>query len=622
VVVVIFYYQLGGIAAAAVMQILLCSGARAFSKRDWPFYYLLLIVGSGCLLSLQAFFNAQWLNPFTLAVLGLLAVYGIRKNPPSTFRVSKKLSPEILIAGLMLFDLFYAALPIYRKDQWDYSLSISKMIFAAGPLHTPIYYDNLFFSGGYEFFIGLFRFIWSDDIFNHSAVNAFSWTSFIILALGMLRWVKEELDWSVPFPLTVSLLFFVAMQDQESILNAKPDPLLIFFALGCLALVRKMLLDKTPRYALLLGLCLAAPVAIKITWIQFIPPMLVLIGALLYLKKIWLPLPQFFAGAFLGSLLTIPLLYKNWFFFGNPIHPAQIAFLASVRWLPEIDAYWRGYTGRPALIAGYPHVYLENLWKLPLRAAWFALPVVFLLSMKNFRAKIVAGFKKIGRDELIMVGFVLLVTFIIWPKFFGPDIKARYVFPLYGIFLFITAAALRFVDRSRYVFVALLIPIILKGSYDVTAMRLARYSFASLDSAYAESPGPLNHGYLLRELNKLRAQQFPNAGYHEKLSLLDRPSGYLLDSDRIFMNQFDTDLEFAAHITAGGKPCMADFLRARDVRYVVEHRTPFAEWPEKFQPVIAILRDSGHPSGKVKELDHSLLEKLIADSATCSEKSN
>lgn len=423
-------------------------------------------------------------------------------------REEEPLSRTLKVSSIFILILLslVSAVPRRRYDQWNYHLSVPKWIVDLGGLPQTIFNDHIYFTGSYEYFSGIFRIFSSHDVFVQSATSALT---FLLVgacsAVSLMTFVgsryplKEPKDKPFLF-LGFFLLTVLAPWDRECLYSAKPDYLLIPMTLAAIGMASWILRslpfsdggDSTESHpglrseiSFTFGVLITGGIAIKITWIHFIAALF--FGSLFFMilnrSKLRLDKLKFVMGLFLGILLALPVLIKNFVFFGDPLYPASIPGLVSEYRLDFVDAYWRDNSS-PVRNAEQLVQFLKALPQVLIGSYGFLLAALFLSTVTIFREFKTASFWQRARIYLNRPSiFVLMIYMAFWPLLHRAEIYSRFLIPIAALLVWEIATRAQSLKRLYlvlfFLFFAQADPHIL--------LRQAFQSFSGIDSYYAKT---------------------------------------------------------------------------------------------------------------------------------------
>ena len=426
----------------------------------------------------------------------------------------------VIIATILLVSLVHSFFPFYRYDQWNYHLVLAKYLMQ-GPLPPSVRFESIYFTGAYEYFLSVFRVFLSDDIVNHSIVNGFSTSLFLILTAYALRLMKL----SVPWCIGLSMLVFYTFPERMALTNAKPDG--FFIPITLLILARSFFVERNKKNAGITAFLLTIPLALKISWLHAAFPLTLLVW-----WKFRTKIPQLFKGHLLGGLAFVPIAAKNTLFFGNPLHPSQSPLFQSSFWNHAMDHYWYISTGPSRDLT----TYFTQLMKIVAQFPQFfgialAFLTIFLLLTRSSQSLI-----HIIKQEALVVTFAAWGIFVLcWPIFFSHDIGPRFVAPFWGFAAFIFASTIHYAQgqknflQLKRVQTLLILVLLATSRLDVHVRDI--YSYIALGSPFDISQKPVYQAYREQiKLNKHRQHTFPNAQYHQKTVLSSTPMLYFSDA--------------------------------------------------------------------------------------------
>ena len=380
------------------------------------------------------------------------------------------LSPYVSMGAvfLLLVTSLVSAIPKRRYDQWNYHLSLPKWVMDLGGLPKDIFNDHLYFTGAYEYFSGIFRVFYSDDLWVQSATSAMTFLSVSSLSaltltffLGFRYKLETSRDRWLLF-IGFFLLAAFAPWDRECLYSAKPDYLFIPLTLAVVAIVSR-LMDSPLRQegdrlaprddgqqgdsvlSFSLGILLSGGIAVKITWIHL--SVAVVLGSLFYgalarpkHRFVW---SQLILGLGVGAVFAIPILLKNYSYFGDPLYPAKTPGFKSFFRTEYVNAYWTRNSSPPRSLSEFTQFFL----KLP---SAFVTNYVYLLiafvfsstnSSESFKSSIKrvldhGFFKGLKAMDLFLNRpsiFILIFYILLWPLLHRVDIFPRFIIPIVGI---------------------------------------------------------------------------------------------------------------------------------------------------------------------------------------------
>jgi hypothetical protein len=395
--------------------------------------------------------------------------FGLFRNLPGenfqTLRSATLGKTASFVAVFLLFvTSVLSSIPRRRYDQWNYHLSVPKWVMDLGGLPEDIFNDHLYFTGSYEYFSGIFRVFSSHDLWVQSATSAMTFLLVSSLcaftltySLGSRYKLETPRDRRFLF-LGFFLLAAFAPWDRDCLYSAKPDYLLIPLTLSVVALVSRLMgpskhqnetnlatTDEASRLdsllSLSLGFLLSGGVAVKITWIHL--SIAVVIATLLYLalvrprhRLVW---RQLVFGICLGAIVSVPILIKNYLYFGDPLYPAKTPGFLSFYRTEYVNAYWAANSSPPRSLSDVAQFFL-NLPKTFITNYSYLGLALFLSSTPSFRdvkRRLDLGFFKCLKAALFFLNrpslYILLFYMALWPLFHRLDIFPRFVIPIVAV---------------------------------------------------------------------------------------------------------------------------------------------------------------------------------------------
>lgn len=556
---------------------------------------LALVILTG-VLSLRIWWNAEWLAWGVWAAILAGAVNASRvfasylrtiwcdKTSGLTESTSKQFYEVKFMSRLFIFipliilaiDALWGGLPLYRYDEWAYSLIISKWVDLLGSLKPPMTNDQVFFTGSFEFLGLLPRALSSNDAFQQGFQNSFGVLMVVVpsvlicfdaLNSGSSRATQAQKS---AVALAFGTLVLFGTGDHQGLVNAKPDFVIMMFA-ACIMMNMVKHGQKSKISPLIIGALMVAGLAYKITWIHFAITASPVI--------LWQYRPQFknhrwdfrswimlTTGAFLALPLAAPLLVKNWQIFGNPLHPGQTSIWPSHVWNQELTDYWRGISEKPEGLLQFI-VNLGTIFKSFARRFDVTMPVLAGLLAIFFSRKNETKPSPVSATKIATVFFIYV---ILWGTFYGGNIADRFVSPIHAMVLVALIALLSSIRIHGGIVILLLIPFLLTGKFEVTLMNLGSAATRTVDEYHDYfSKSPSAKLKVIREVSAHRDQAYPNAAFNEAAAMSD------------FYHVFYAPMKFyPAHApislwalnSIGIEPstgCAAEFFRMRNIRYVV-----------------------------------------------------
>lgn len=620
------------VATRAAAGLLLASlGVGAFAalsrlagaRRALVFPALPLVAAS--ILSWQALVRWTWAPLAVMVLVGAAAAATLRRTAgPSPRRPALIAVLALVLLGL---DALYAALPDYRYDQWNYHLVVAKAV-KTGPLAPPILNDHVAFTGVWEYLFTVPRALSDDDMFNQSAVDAFTW---LLVAAGLYAFARrfgKDVFPRGPAPLLIVAWTMAGLPDEAALMNGKPDPLLLLAAIAVADLLSRPSRERSGLDAALLGFYLVAPLAAKVTWLHF--------AAVAVPVAAWAWRPPWprghgvaaLTGLLAGTATAAPFLVKNSLLFGNPLHPVQWGPFHSSFWTPAMAEYWRTLMA-PARDLG---AWWATLVRVPLALQWhlwaLALPVLLLALVGLVRRfpRLREPWPRGAASSLLRVALALaFLHVLLWPLFFRASIGARFVFPglaalvlvLWVVMGRVFAAVAGPSPSRRAAFLlasTLLLPGILFGHLPTKAVRLATWGTWSVDRFVREGPAQWRMLRDLWSIDRDRRATLPDARFGEGATLVDTKGTYLLDGASV--NVWSVEYTwYRARAT-----CVWNLLLQLDVRYVFARTGRIDAWPAELRPLAAALT----PLSSLQQayaVDRGFLERRRADDPACAASS-
>jgi hypothetical protein len=609
-----------GLAGALLLHLGFLGSARLFARDLWPLAYPALIVAVSSLLAWQALFEMRWVAPVLAVALAGAALADLRRH--GLPRLGRP-GPAALLAGAALaFNAVWAALPVYRYDQWNDHLTIPKLVVREGPLQPPMFNDHVFFTGCYEFLLTIPRWLSANDVFNQCFANAFGWLLLWFGAWGAVALARRELLPGLPPSLLVAGYLAFTLPEEQAVMNAKPD-VVLFVAGLCLqlaiALARSPGLQARPLTEGLLGFLLVAPFALKSTWLlgacAIGAATLVTAPAVLRRRAVW-------AGAGLGLLAVAPYIAKNVRFFANPLHPVQFGPFRSTFWGAGLESYYRFVEGARsasrylAELAAAPGVLLTSGLEavaVPLLAVGLALAGLLLSG----------GADRLSLPRAVLAGraaVALAVFVLLWPVAMPVHLYPRYYYVAFSLIAAIALDLLAWAwpllgARPASSFAAILVLLVvplLNAGFPAKAARLST-GLLMETRAFAAGSTPTGPFFSrLQTVNEHRRRAFPGARFASRIALTDTPSTYFLDSASLAVG----GREYESYRGWTRAACGWRLLEALDVAYVVSIEQPFAQWPREITALLPQLAPLD-ASGRVFFADPALVRQRAAADPAC-----
>lgn len=526
-------------------------------------YVTLMVVCA--ILALRTWFAAPWIEWLVLAAL----VPGVLTFARSLPRVNPRKWNWLVWAAVavLVVDVLYAALPLYRYDQWTYHLLVAKWISHEGTLTPPVTYDHIFFTGNYEFLGLLARSLSSSDTFQQGFQNSLS---LLLVTLPAMMMFFQRGKISPAIVIAFALLVIFESGDHEALINSKPDYVLMMSSMLILAFAVGGSRMLNPALA---GFLLVGGIGFKITWLHFAACAPVIMWRCsgkdrdTTLRQLGFLL---FGGAVALPCL-LPWAIKNLQFFGNPLHPAQSPAWHSTMWDATFDSYWRNVARKPSTPGEFLANALQVVRKLPERwgLAAVTLLLVTLVSVRS-RAAMEREEDRIRRRGWIALGSCLAIYVAAWGVFYKAAIFNRFVAPTFAFPLLLTWWAVKQIPGrvQRAVTLCLMIPVVANAQLEVSVPRIARSTIMTWLEYARTLRGPMEKVPDLLDLAADRATRFPGASFTKATLMSDFPFNYYGPSAFWITGDVVTAWQMRQ---AGVDPVTGDgmeFLRKMDIKYV------------------------------------------------------
>ena len=598
--------QLSGALIALIMHALILVPSIRLGRLYWPIYYYLGLILTGGILTCQATSPVPHLTVAVMGTLVLLTVWSL----PGVIRHSRaaKLPPVSwinMVAALALAVCFaFAAFPAYRYDQWNYHLSVAKIISNMGYLPLPVFDDHIYFTNVYEYLFLLPRLVTSNDILSHTSADAFSWLSYLTMSYGVFWFLREKYHWKMTSPFLLAAFMYAAAPEHEALINAKSNVFLIHGALFCFALMPAVLSGE--RFAqILLGLILTGTIALKVTWLLFLVPFCLALP-LTFAASRRRPIdPRWVVlGGVAGFIVCLPFFYKNYFFFGNPLHPGQIFIFKSKLWSAGHAAHWIRDTAPAYDLISYLDILGSTPWSFVSIGCWYlpALAGGVWVYLRHDAAR---------RDDrflwlLLVIAWVLFM--FMWPTRFDPRLQPRYIDAQMAFLVFALCLALRRVGANTWISVLLLAPVLASTSLDVRLRKMysALSKYGDVDSYYKAYGPPLDIKQYLDLVNAHRQRTFGAVPMNERILLADNPITYLADSLRLRINYYDFNYILAEKRQTRPDICVWDVISELSANYLFVYADPESKWPAIFEMPLARAKRLD-PEGHARYLSEELI---------------
>lgn len=557
------------------------SGSRGQLDHVAMAYVVLMIVCAT--LALRTWFDAPWIEWVILAGLvpGVFSFGGILPR----LRTRKWHWLAWVALAVLVIDVLYAALPLYRYDQWTYHLLVAKWISLEGTLTPPVTYDHIFFTGNYEFLGLLARAMSASDTFQQGFQNSLSLLLVALPAMMMFLPVagdkQDNTDAKRPglfaaVVIAYALLIIFNSGDHEALINSKPDYVLMMSSLTILAFAMGGTRLVNP---FLVGFLLAGGTGFKITWLHFAACSPVILWRCLTTDaggraKSTRTAVLLVAGCVIALPCVLPWAIKNWQFFGNPLHPAQSPIWHSTMWDDAFESYWKTVAAKPSGLRDFLVNEADVIRRLPERWGMIALPLLaILLLTRGQNGNSLPGQQRtrITRAGWLALAACLMIYVTAWGVFYKASIFNRFVAPAFAFPLLVAWWTVRALPARSWAVVAscFLIPVAANAQLEVSIPRIAR-SAVNTWNEYASgySKGPMEKVPDLLEIGRDRTARFPGVAFTKATLFSDFPFNYYGPSAFWIAGDVVTAWQMRA---AGVDPDTGDgmeFLRKMDIRYV------------------------------------------------------
>ncbi|MFK7826025.1 MAG: hypothetical protein AB8G05_17875 [Oligoflexales bacterium] len=442
-----------------------------------------------------------------------------------------------------------------------------------------------------------------------SVATVFSLQSILIL-FGWVSyyWMQKT---EKPFLYTFYTLSFAyfALPSHNMVSNAKIEPLLVGFACLILTTIHRLHAKKSNFLNFMLGFLLLAPIAGKIIWIHFMVCTCLLLIIPPKTLRNQLSIPFLALGGACGALLTLPFFLKNYYFFGNPIHPIQAGFFSSARFSPYMAWYWQKISAKAESIAEFADI----LVSLPLgvfpAVKYLVMGLGAFVGIKSLKTFIL-------KEQWFLRVIVCLLTIatLIWPFFYSSNIFPRFYFPLLSLliipfFLFFSRS-----QKKGAPILLLLIPLILQSSAEVKLVKIFKTAGLDLNNFYAYLPSPMPERNFIQAINKHRRINFPHATLHEAVTLADSPRAYFYDGLFMYWAGMDYDWHLKGfQQKKGTDKCIWSFLKEFRIHYLYSVTGEQANWGDEYQEVWS----KSTPIGPFTNIGYLSDELLMKEASKC-----
>ncbi len=584
-----------------IIQFALVLSARLFSTKNWPYCYLIILSVVASLFTWKAIFLLTFLELTVALSLLFLSGFSLYKHGFPSF--GKLTQVDWLSLILLAFYFLYASSPQFRPDQWSYHLLVSKIISNWGSLKVPVYYENVYFTGVYEYFFVLPRYFLKDDVLIQSFTNGFSFLCLVIPLTGLMNLAVNKLKIKNVSGYALTLFLVLNYKDFQTLASSKAEPLFLSFAVGLFLLISKKL-DYQKSF--LIGLLLTLPFGFKLTWLHF--ALAFASGAVILAIKRKERLSNFlyiFIGGVTGFLSTLPYYVKNHIFFDNIIHPANALFFKT-KGLPEAEiAFWNYNFGRSETLIQYLSNLGELIYLAPMKVIWLLSPLILwgLVQLKNRRTSQLEGPKFPLSFPSKNFLTITLFFIILWPLFYRANTSIRFVTPLFAIGLVWTLWGIKLINKPRWFNLLLLVCLISGGSLEVWIPKIFKTAMTERKSFYANGTKTMQSYTHIQIINNHREKHSMDPHFYQNVILSDSHVGYFANAATIeyfgplnkfpkgtFDGFFDRDFYFSWTLDEfykeKEKKCIWSFLLKLDINYLLTVYTPFNSWPKQLQPLI------------------------------------
>ncbi len=514
----------------------------------------------------------------------------------------------IILLVVLLTDVLAAGLPLYRYDQWSYSLIISKWIAYMGTLAPPVTDDHIFFTGIYEYLGILARFLSTSDAFQQGFQNSLSfWLVALPAAVLSLESKNRSLKQVTAAAAFIAIVVF-GTGDHQGLVNAKPD--FVNMMIACCLMLSLFRRDSEQKIAPeLIGALYVIGLAFKFTWVHFILASApVIIGDLIVVSRrstrpvssTLKGLASMCWGAMLALPILSPVLIKNFLVFANPFHPAQTPLGSSVIWNDRMANYWKQVMNKPDSVSGFIENFLTTINLIPARFQ-VTLPVIIVLSCAFLWQARSTVQQRSGLLRVWALILVLLLYVITWGFFYTGKTSDRFVSPLHGMML-----AFILVIWSRVTFSALLIlltvtPALLVSQFEVSlyeiSMAFSRNT-AEFHDAFKNSPSAGNK--YLREIASHRAANYPDARFNQSVLMSDFFYSFYGSSQNYPANAAIAWWTLSSNGIDPDQGCAKDLFKKRDIRYVLAIVDPrLSSWPGAVSRMVDSMSEIPIDGGKL-----------------------
>jgi len=577
----ILAYQIQGILYAVVLQACLCGLALRVKRFPFAVSYLFVFATLSSVLTVSAFYST-W--PLVAVVLGVGAILFCKDLAYVKTHLGSLISSKIAWLGMALFfvELSYASFPDYRYDQWNYHLLVGKYLSQVSSFQKPVFYDHVFFTGTTDFWTRIPRLFSSDDVWNQSAANAFSFLAFVIPFTSLVGAIARRLQLNAGLAIFASSALFFSIADHEVLVSSKPDAMLIAFSLGFIFVMFFSNLSPRARW-FFAALFISAPISIKLTYLNFSIASTLVVLAMAVTKKIQPDLKGGFFGLLVGLFLGLPFLIKNYFFFGNAIHPIQIAFFESSFWNDNFTNYWAGVSNRAHSLEHYAEILISAPLALVDYNIWFFCMslVAVVVARKNLKLR---SFLSLFVTKFLLALLALFILF--WPLFYQGSVAARFVYAAVSVFVLLTLASLSLCKTQKLQILILSMPLLVNSSLEVRFDRMIKSALQSPAEHFSQDRLPHRHFKPSNMINEHRRKAFTKAGYLDATILTDTAMGYFLDAARVDI--ISPDWSFHYHRVTGKNleknallGCIVRTMNDMNIHYfwrMISPRESLPEW--------------------------------------------
>lgn len=557
-----------GILLAFCLLALIYLNGTLICKKQPALGFIIILSLVGSVLSVTAWLLLPLLPAGVLAVLCCGALLALRLRPKLTWKGAY----DKIAFPFLFIPIIYSAIPYLRFDQWNYHLVIPKYISLLSNLPTPIYDDHIYFTGAYEFVFVLFRLFTDNDLYVQSSVNVFSVLAFVLITIGALKnlsWLDRETN---SLTILTTALILVLFPDFMALSNAKADILLVPIGLYALALYPSTKIPKGSGQ-ILFGLIMTIPLLLKITWLTYAAALGLVFIIDKSIQKQWMQIKY----SALGAIVCLPpialILYKTWYFLGNPLHPMQNFLFSSGYWSPQEQAYWNNinrfvtsFNDWYSSLAGIVWFYIVRLSDyLVLIAGSLILAISHRIELKPLWQKHQKIFK--------ISASTLFVFILIWPLAYGTSVKfERFKESSFALILpVLVFSLLALKSKPTTLKIICFIALLAASKIDLRVMGMARYLSSDSLADYFENKSNryVNKIYSVSQVIEQHRARFPY-DFYSRITIGNSPVKYFFSRQHIDVSNYNLGILLKKRFKQAEAICVWQMYKDLRISYLFD----------------------------------------------------